>query len=451
MAANSVIKLSELEGAKRIDAEYYQHKYLKNRLAITKIPHVTIGKIAERCKKGIFDIKAESYTHSGIPFIRISNLKNGLVDDDNMAFIPSDINQKEIKTEFHKGDIVLSKTAYPAASIVFFDKCNISQDIIGVSLSGSWKTKLLAPYLVAFLNSNYGLLEMQQWFQGNIQMHLALPDVRRIIIPILSLEFQEKISSLYSEAQQELKKSKSFHSKAENLLFEELELKDFKPKYELSYAANFSNVLRAHRFDAEYFQPLYEKMIDYIRGKGHHTIGEIQEFNMRGTQPTYVENGPVRVVTSKRLGKISIDYENLEKTSLETWNENNHARIKQYDILIYTTGAYVGRTNCFLENYEVLASNHVNILRIRKMNPIYVSVYLNSFLGQMQVRRYISGSAQAELYPSNISEFIIWDAPEETQQKIAELIQQCYEARKRTIELMEKAKRRVEEAIEKIS
>lgn len=433
-----------------MDAEFYHPQFSEIRQAVIKTKHLKLGQMAERCKKGIFDIKAEKYELSGIPFIRISNLANGLIDDTDMVYLPPDIHEKEKKTEFNRGDILLSKTAYPAASVIFFDKCNISQDIVGISLNREWKSQQNSSCLVAFLNSKYGLAEMEQWFQGNIQRHLALPDVRRIVIPILPQSTQKRISEIYSSAQEKMILSKSLYHEAEKSLMEEMGLREDVLESEITtYRATLSNVFREHRLDAEYFHPAPQKLIEYIALKDHLLIRDVQTLNHRGVQPLYAEEGEVKVVTSKRLGQTSIDYENLEKTTYDEWNSNRDAQIKQFDILIYTTGAYVGRSNCFLEDLKALASNHINILRVKKANPIFVAVFLNSILGQIQVRRCISGSAQAELYPSDISRFVVWDAPKQTQQKIASLVQQSHEARKKANEILEEAKKRVEETIEK--
>jgi len=80
---------------------------------------------------------------------------------------------------------------------------------------------------------------------------------------------------------------------------------------------------------------------------------------------------------------------------------------------------------------------------------LYWALFLNSILGQIQVERFVSGSAQVELYPSDISKFVIWAAPNKTQQKIAFLVQQSHEARRKAKGLLEEAKRKVEEEIEK--
>ena len=89
---------------------------------------VELGETARTLRKGIFDIKADSYTEAGIPFIRISNLRDGIVDDSNIAYISESTHKSEVKTEVTRGDLVLSKTAYPSASYVQLKTANVSQE-----------------------------------------------------------------------------------------------------------------------------------------------------------------------------------------------------------------------------------------------------------------------------------------------------------------------------------
>jgi len=138
----------------------------------------------------------------------------------------------------------------------------------------------------------------------------------------------------------------------------------------------------------------------------------------------------------------------LETTSQQYWNLQEKARIYHHDILIYTTGANIGRTNIYLDNKQALASNHVNILRLKNENHIYVGFVLNSIIGRLQTEKLSAGSAQAELYPKDIDNFIIPFIKEENQQKIERLYIESFTYEKRSKQLLEIAKKGVEKAIE---
>ena len=67
----------------------------------------------------------------------------------------------------------------------------------------------------------------------------------------------------------------------------------------------------------------------------------------------------------------------------------------------------------------------------------------------MQIERDVGGSVIAHWKPEQIKKLKVPISSKSTQQKIADLVQQSHQARKKAKELLEKAKREVEEFIEK--
>lgn len=143
-----------------------------------------------------------------------------------------------------------------------------------------------------------------------------------------------------------------------------------------------------------------------------------------------------------------MDYDNLERTDSRYWDLQRESRVFNQDILIYTTGANVGRTNIYLEDEKALASNHVNILRVRDENQIYIGFVLNSIIGRLQTRKLITGTAQAELYPTDIDQFLLPFIASDKQNQISAFVQESHAARREAKTLLAKAKRAVEIAIE---
>ena len=170
----------------------------------------------------------------------------------------------------------------------------------------------------------------------------------------------------------------------------------------------------------------------------------------RGTQPIYTENGTLAVVNSRHILENGLDYDNFERTDAAYWSRPEFvtAQIQRGDVLTYTTGAKIGRTATYLEDVSALASNHVNLLRVRGENSIYVGLVLNSMVGRMQTRQACSGSAQVELYPGDIRGFVVPFVEESTQAAITKAVVDAHHARARAKSLLETAKRAVETAIE---
>ncbi|MEK9186524.1 MAG: hypothetical protein AAB885_02985, partial [Patescibacteria group bacterium] len=109
-----------------------------------------------------------------------------------------------------------------------------------------------------------------------------------------------------------------------------------------------------------------------------------------------------------------------------------------------------GLTCVWTEESKVIPGSFVTIVRFdTEIEPLYVGVFLNTIAGRLQFERDYTGSVQQYVYPSKIKEILIPILPKFTQQKIADLVSQSHEARKKTKELLEQAKQKVEELVEK--
>jgi len=123
-----------------------------------------------------------------------------------------------------------------------------------------------------------------------------------------------------------------------------------------------------------------------------------------------------------------------------------------------STGAYVGRTNAYLEDAEAIGSNHISIIRpdTKICNPVYLALFLNSPAGLMQTDKRASGSAQREIYPQDIVKYDVFipeknNKPDlEWQEKLAVKIIQAYEAKNQAKQKLQEAKELVEGEIGKL-
>ena len=73
---------------------------------------------------------------------------------------------------------------------------------------------------------------------------------------------------------------------------------------------------------------------------------------------------------------------------------------------------------------------------------------MNSIIGRLQTEKLSAGSAQAELYPKDIDNFLIPIIDQDKQQQIAELVEESLNLKKQSEHLLEVAKQAVEMAIE---
>ena len=201
------------------------------------------------------------------------------------------------------------------------------------------------------------------------------------------------------------------------------------------FRSNIKDIQIARRCDAQFFNPEHKRLIKDISKHAIKVIdlGDILTFNRRGVQPKYVFNGDVDVIQSGNIKEGYIDYADLKTTTI------NHckpiAQLYIGDILLYATGANLGRTAVYDSGTDrmAMASNHVNIIRIKFHNPLYIAFILNSPLGRQQTSRYSTGSAQREIYPDHISQIQIPVLSEKDEESLVNRLADVEEKRRKSL------------------
>ena len=450
MAVWSIASKKEVAEWHRLDAEFWRPDYRAVYNQLSKRDDVQVlGKIAKRMRKGIFDIPADEYVQTGVPFLRVSNVKPILLDLSNLAFISEARNEHDTKTCFHRGDVVLNKTGDIGAAVIGLPTCNISQDLVGVEMRDRMKHNTF--YLAAFLDSKFGQMQLRRWFQGQVQMHLALSDARKLLVAFPHKEQQKQVEQTVLAAEREGKTAESLYHQAEEMLLGAVSFEKVDLSWSPGYLVNVKDAAKFNRIDAEHFQPKYARLIRHLEKTGKAVkLGDIAPKPHRGVQPRYVEGGDVLAVNSRYVGKQFINIEHCERTDRAFYEANKRAVVRKYDVIMNSTGwGTIGRANCVLHDEPTVVDNHVTIIR-PTCNPTYLAVFLNSSLGQLQTNQWLSGSSgQIEIYPADVVRYTVFLPSPGFQQKIADLVTAACEARAKAKKLLEAAKQKIEGLIER--
>ena len=449
----SEILFTKLYSPLRIDAETYRPHYMEIEESVLAKPHTTLGQISKVLKKGIFDIKSSTYQDSGVPFARISNLKSMGISTNDIIYIPEEENDKNLNTYLQKGDVVLSKTAYPAASIVQLENCNTSQDTVAIKLKNN--SNIDSGYLVPFLNSKYGFNQMLRWFTGNIQMHLNLTDSKGIFVYQPSQCFQKTISQvLWDSFSKRAEKEKKYQD-AENLLLKSLEIDNFQPSQKSVNVKNFSESFGiSGRLDAEYYQVKYEKLVERIKSTYYDKLDNIVN-TKKSIEPgskNYSEEGSpfVRVSDYNKFGLSTPDKYLTDEFCKENAELIKNLKPKKETILFSKDGS-VGTAYMLKEDADFITSGavlHLTVKNKSKIIPEYLTLALNSKLVQMQAERDAGGSIILHWRVNQIENVVIPLVNFDIQREITELVKESFELKKKSEHLLEVAKKAVEIAIE---
>ena len=267
----AVVWLSAVRNANkktRIDSRFFSRAGLEAHERITASPHALLGDITSVFRKGIFDIKADTYVSAdeegGVPFVRVGDLHDVLLSSQGLARISAAANEVEAKTALRRGDLVLSKTAYPAASLVTLDAVNVSQDTIAVKLSRDGASRFNTAYLAAYLNSRIGKQLAGRLFQGNVQEHFGLEDAASLPIPEFSRKLQKSVSEVVALAESARDAAVAAQREAEEALLGKLGFEGWSPPEPLTYTRSAARVRAAGRLDAQYYMPAKFAVLDRL-------------------------------------------------------------------------------------------------------------------------------------------------------------------------------------------
>jgi restriction endonuclease S subunit len=461
----SIVKFSEIDLGNRTDAEYFQPTYLhiENKLAETKSKPLRV--YCSITGSAFYPAATHLYEFGDLPFIRCVDCIHfpTITKRQDISFekIPSYFanEHKNIK-RLAKGDIVITKVGTPCYSSIVHD---IKDVALSRTVLGLRNIRSINPYyLTVFLRSKYGFLQLYRERELTIQYQLTLERVGNVLIYQPEIEALENaIADALVKYEEIFERSEEFYKQAQSLLLSELNLLDWQPKHRLNFVKNYRDTQQGGRFDAEYFQPKYDEIINAIKNYkgGWNTLENLCELVGHPSNPPYaktVDKDKTFIVTQKHLGDYSLNDEFWkDEDALYTTDQfikkNRQYILEDGDVLLYSVGAYIGKANIFQEEIKATIGSFLTLLRAKqeKLNPYYLMVFLNTDLGVMISKQHQRGMAQQYLYPYDIRTFPIPLLKDEIQKQIQEKITESFNLRKQSKHLLECAKKAVEMAIEK--
>lgn len=442
MAQISLVQKSQLEGAMRLDAEYYRPEYLQAYSLVKSYRPLREYQKRILHPKEIKRVYAED--DSGIVFLLAQNIKRGYLDFSTEAFVTSETAAEIWQNKLEFEDVVLTRTGANYGDTACY--LGIPSPVYASAHCLVIRPKEISgPFLSVYLNTQIGRTLVKRGVYGSSQPEIAPDYLKTIPIPRLGSEQELRVEELVRSSMNLDQKSGSLSLQAEQILLDELGFKDLDLSHQLYYTTPYKKAKEANRLDAEHFQPKYERIEEFIKKREHVTLGSLGKV-LRGRNPgDYTEEG-IPVIRA-------IDLRNILDTStfLRCHPEKRLFYLSYGDILISSIGwGSIGKVATFTHQEQMVTVSEVSVIRQTKMQPIALQILLQSPLGQLQLECRITGSTgQLHLYPKDIETVIIPCLAPSLQQRITDLVTQSWEARQKAKQLLEEAKHKVENIIEK--
>ena len=441
----SIVLKSEIMRAKRFDAETFKPEYIEIENKLNSVRSVYLNEIVGRYTNGA---EVRNFVDKGFPYIRVSNTSNDFfVNFNEVKYISKEDFERKSKQYFlNKNDLLLNRSGTLGfCQIINFDRALFSSHNIRLS-----DITINPYYLCTFLNSYFGKKQIFRYSNGAVVPEINHLSLNLIKIPLLSQTFQLEIEKLVKQAHKKQSQAKQLYRAAEQLLLEELHLVDYKPKEVLFSTIRKKDIDQANRFDAEYFQPNYQDIIEKIEGyrggccKVKDKFLQNKKLSVKDEQYyNYIEIGDVNISNGE------VKYNKLKTSEVPA---NGKIELVNSDLLISKVRPYrgaVGIVNFELKN--LLGSGAFTVL---KENSDYKKEVLQVFLRIKYIRDYLLKFNVGTSYPvikdENILNLKIPLIPSEVQIQIAEKIQLSHQLRKDSKKLLEAAKQQVEKKIEKL-
>ncbi|MEZ4870130.1 MAG: restriction endonuclease subunit S [Caldilineaceae bacterium] len=254
-----------LNDSGRWDYHYHQRIFsnLQSQFNVAPFPTSRVDEITEHVIDGTH-FTPEYTDESGVLFLMARNVKPFEISLDSVSYITPEEHQKIIRCKPEPGDVLVTKDGtIDVASVVpdFLPEFNIF-----VSLIKLRPKPIISPhYLVTFLNSDLGQMQIQQQTKGASITHIHLEDMRRLRIPIPPRPIQDRIAQImqdaYAERRAKLAEAQALLDGIDGWVFEKLQI-DFRhiasPKY-----FNVSGMkMNSSRWDVLYHTPVNPEFLN---------------------------------------------------------------------------------------------------------------------------------------------------------------------------------------------
>ncbi|EJA9823268.1 restriction endonuclease subunit S [Campylobacter coli] len=460
----SVLKLSEVQKdneSKRIDSEYFKKEYLENE-AIIKIKdnYAFLENFIVKMTGGATPLGAD-YPDKGIPFLRVQNIMQNYFNVEDIVYISQQDDEYLKRSRLKFNDVLLTITG-----ISYGKSAVVERDLIGANInqhSVKIEVKNINPYFLStFLNSKFGKLQSDKKITGVTRPALDYQSIKKFLIPIFPMEFQLEIQNLVKDSHKVLEESKELYKKAEEILYNELGLDPKNPLQSLlnsktNNSTNSPNIsirtlkesfLKTGRLDSEYYQSKYEDIEKFIKSYSNGYDSFLNIINNKDTNFTPKNNENYNYIELANIGNngnINEPISDLGK------NLPTRARriVSNGDVIISSIEGSLSSCALITQEFDKhLVSTGFFVLNSKLLNSETLLVMFKSQIFQEYLKKFPSGTILCAINKEELSKIFIPKIDPTTQEKIAKYIQESFNLRKKSKQLLDNAKIKVEEQIQ---
>lgn len=420
----------------RIDANFYV-----SRLGAIKKLHQQYKNLGDLCKfPRAKTPPRELYFNTGVPVIKLKNVSNYFLQLKDTDFIPQSNYQEFVQPK--TGDILITATGEGTIGRVgIFEngiKCVITAEVMLVRLEN------INPYfLLAYLRSPHGRYQLERFARGSTgQTHLYSKDVALIPVLQVSEKAQKEIENLVKQAHQKKKMADEKYEEAEENLYELLGYKELGLGFEKSFEAEAAEVFSVMRFDSEYYQPKYKKIIEILH-KSSFKAEKLEKVIKISAKKINPRANPTKKIKYVELADINPSTGGIESfNELYGYEAPSRARmtIKVGDVVVASLAGSIDNIGMVPKELDgEVASTGFFVVNSENYLNEFLLLLFRSEIMKKQLEQKTAGAIMAAVPKSVFGDLLVPIIPKPKQEKIAELVKQSFALRKEAKQLLDEA------------
>ncbi len=452
-------KVSEVEfdGVKstlRFDAEHYQPVFLENEKILKRVNCVHLKDVAAFSK---LRRNPENEPDKEFEYIDVSNVNvfTGEITIQRLKGYQAPSRARKVVRE---NDIILS-TVRPNRNAVAIIPKELDNQICSTGFSVIKANKINSWFLFAFLKTRYAINQLVRLAMASIYPAVSEEDIGTILIPVPSQFFQENIESIIKESHKKINSANAKYKGAMDVLNKTLGIEKLELKKEKVFEVEFDEIRDDQRIDADFYEPMFKTALNILKNgedKGIFSVkklGEVAKIS-KGIEvgsDAYIEQGKLFLRVSNVTEKEITISGSSEFISENLFDELKSKYKPQPGDVLYTRGATIGIAYPVGDDFNdaIISGGIVRIKPHKDLDPYYLSLVLNSVLCRSQAERHSAGAVIKYFTISKIKDLLIPIVPESIQKQVSNLLKQSFALRKESKELLNKARKEVEDFVEK--
>ncbi len=395
-------------------------------------------------------------------FIKSADIKRFNLNFSTISYVSKDTYHKRKEFKVITNDILLSNTGkYLGFACLIPDKINeatINQNIIRIRFKEKTETEFTPFYILSFLNSLFGQIEIESLLTLTGQKYLNMEKFRRFKIPKIEEKDIRKISEKTKKIIENEMKSLSILEQAQNIFYQKLEVDFSKIQKENHYSVNLSDFAEDDLWTPAFSYPLYVNTLKAIQQKCQTVplgeIATIKKGNEVGSDNynKYLDkkDSDVPFIRTSDLVNYEVDQFPDFYITEEIYKELNQD-IKAGDVL-FTKDGKIGMTAMVTKNDKAIIASGMDRLRLKaeakkyNITPEYLFIVLSLKETGLfpAIRRTVIASTIPHLREERLKEFEIPILDKDSIDEITKLVKEAFELKDEKKKLIKEVREEID-------